>query len=290
MKKILLFAAVLCIYACGGPNSRSAQDEIKELRTEAAQKDSIILDVFRSLNQISENLSAIKERENIITTSTADTEISKETRAQINEDIAAIGDLLEDNRQTIERLKGSTDNLRKANIRIQELDKLITSLNKQIADKNADIEALMTDLAAANIQIDELSTALAALSSEVLILSQDNEDLAVTVEEKDIALNAAYYIVGEEKELVKSGIVTKSGFIGRTLKVTTDYDLEKFTQISKNAINSIFVGKKRATIVTTHPNDSYELIMSDDKTLESIQIKDAVRFWESSRILVVSYK
>ena len=44
------------------------------------------------------------------------------------------------------------------------------------------------------------------------------------------------------------------------------------------------------TVVSTHPEGSYELVTDGSKSVEKLLITDPVRFWESSKVLVVSYK
>ena len=63
-----------------------------------------------------------------------------------------------------------------------------------------------------------------------------------------------------------------------------------FTQADSRLLTEIPVGRKRATVVTSHPEDTYQLVTDADKLVEKLQITDPVRFWESSRILIVSYK
>ena len=91
----------------------------------AAAKDSILNDLFASLTAISENLDMIKSRENIVTAQSG--ELNRETKTKIAEDIQEIDQLLLENRQTIERLRNSAEQLRKANVRIAKLDKLVAT-------------------------------------------------------------------------------------------------------------------------------------------------------------------
>ena len=49
------------------------------------------------------------------------------------------------------------------------------------------------------------------------------------------------------------------------------------------------VGQKRVTVVTTNPEDSYRL-EGDGKVVSRLVITDPARFWESSKVLIISYK
>lgn len=291
MKKIaLLILTAAMITACGNRQSANTQERDRaSLETELREKDSILNDVFSSINQIAENLSSIKAREGIVTANMTG-DLSKEKRAQINEDITAINELLIQNKANLERLKGSTEKLRIANVRIQELENLVANLNKQVTDKDADIVVLKDELSRLRIQVTELSTTVDSLHTNVNLLAEDKSKLESTVSEQSGELNTVYYIIGSERDLMDAAIVEKSGFIGRTLKMSSNYDLEKFTRIDRRGLEKIIVGKKKITLVTPHPTDSYELEMSDSNTTEAIVILDPVKFWESSKVLVISYK
>ena len=43
-------------------------------------------------------------------------------------------------------------------------------------------------------------------------------------------------------------------------------------------------------LVSSHPAGSYEFVMNADGVFEELQIKDKTKFWEYSKVLVVSYK
>jgi len=50
------------------------------------------------------------------------------------------------------------------------------------------------------------------------------------------------------------------------------------------------IGHKKATLVSSHPAGSYEFVMNDSGVFESLVIKDKSKFWEYSKVLVISYK
>ena len=55
-------------------------------------------------------------------------------------------------------------------------------------------------------------------------------------------------------------------------------------------LSEIPVGHKRVTVVSSHPEDSYQLVVDADKNVEKLLITDPARFWETSKTLIVSYK
>ena len=68
--------------------------------------------------------------------------------------------------------------------------------------------------------------------------------------------------------------------------------LESFTKADSRLLSEIPVGRKKVTVVTAQPEDSYQLVTGGekDKIVTKLLITDPVRFWESSKILIISYK
>ena len=291
MKKIILpFFLLLVLAACTNrPKVADLQAESAELAGQLAAKDSLLNEVFASLNDISTNLTAIKDREGIITAA-ASPEISTEKRAQISQDIAAIDELLQKNRLALERLQGTTEQLRRANVRLGELESLIANYTKQIADKDADIDQLRGELESMQIRVAELNTAVDSLQIRSAQLHRERQELTDQVLAQDDRLHTVYYIVGSERTLRDQGILERGGgLFGGTSIVSGTADIEKFTRVDSRTLDRIVVGRRRATLVTPHPAGSYQPVMSGN-VLQEILITDPDRFWETSKALVVSYK
>ncbi len=292
MKKYLLLIIVIATaFSCADRrNAQKALEDRDSLARVVHLRDSAINSVFESLNIINENLNAIKQREDIITTSIGGGEIKRETTAKINEDIEAINQLLLTNRRTISSLENSASQLKKANIKIGSLEKLISDLNTQTEAKDAEITQLRQNLAQLKIEVGDLTNQVTGLSSTVSSLSEDKSRLEGEVKAKGDLMNVAYYIVGSQKELLAKDIVYKSGFIGRTLKINENRSLDNFTKIDMRSFDQVLIGKPDVTLVSSHPKGSYEFVMVDKNIYSSLVITDRAKFWENSKVLVVVYK
>lgn len=283
--KVSFFAAlgVLCVLTSCVRRQVvvEAENQRDSLVTVVSAKDSLIHAVFADINAISENLAQIKSRENLISVA-GEAEGGRRPVQEINNDIAAIDRLLQDNKTKIASLQRTAAQLRKANLRIEGLDKMIRDMSAQLTEKTAEVEQLRSELAQKGVEVKTLTETIAERSVQVENLSGEKTEL-------ENRLNTVYYIVGKEKELRDAQIVVKKGFIGRTLTADRSGDTDGFTQADARDLTEIPVGQKRVTVVTTHPRDSYRLV-SEDKTVTKLEIIDPGRFWESSKILIISYK
>ncbi len=259
-----------------------AESRSDSLELVVSAKDSLINAVFADINAISENLALIKSRENLITVA-GEAEGGRRPVEEINNDIAAIDRLLRENKDKIASLQRSAALLRKANLRIDGLEKMIADMNRQLAEKKAEVEQLRESLVRMGDEVKSLTEEVAVRSAEVENLSGEKVEL-------QNQLNTVYYIVGAEKELRDAQIINKQGFIGRTLTVGRNSNFDSFTMADSRLLSEVPVGQKKATLVTSHPEGSYELVTDANKVVEKLIITDPVRFWESSKILIISCK
>lgn len=259
-----------------------AESRSDSLELVVSAKDSLINAVFADINAISENLALIKSRENLITVA-GESEGGRRPVEEIDNDIKAIDRLLRENRAKIESLQRSAAQLRKANLRIDGLEKMIADMNRQLAEKKAEVKQLRESLVRMGDEVKSLTEEVAVRSAEVENLSGEKVEL-------QNQLNTVYYIVGAEKELRDAQIINKQGFIGRTLTVGRNSNFDSFTMADSRLLSEVLVGQKKATLVTSHPEGSYELVTDANKVVEKLIITDPVRFWESSKILIISYK
>lgn len=283
--KVSFFAAfgVLCVLTSCVRRQVvvEAENQRDSLVTVVSAKDSLIHAVFADINAISENLAQIKSRENLISVA-GEAEGGRRPVQEINNDIAAIDRLLQDNKTKIASLQRTAAQLRKANLRIEGLDKMIRDMSARLTEKTAEVEQLRSELAQKGVEVKTLTETIAERSVQVENLSGEKTEL-------ENRLNTVYYIVGKEKELRDAQIVVKKGFIGRTLTADRSGETDGFTQADARDLTDIPVGQKRVTVVTNHPRDSYRLVL-EDKTVTKLEIIDPGRFWESSKILIISYK
>jgi predicted RNase H-like nuclease (RuvC/YqgF family) len=291
MKKIaslVLFVSVIALLSTGC--TKKYKDEIVRLNAVAdslknvgAEKDNVTMSYVSGFNSIQSNLDLIKQKEKIISEqSSGSMEERKSYETQINNDIAAINDLLQKNKALVENLRGQLKSMGKKNSeKTAELQKMIDNLTAVIAEKDAEIVVLKEELSKKNIQITTLETNLVQ-ADEV------NKAKTATIEEQVIEKNTVYYIIGTRKALEEKKIITKDGGfvgIGKTRKVSGDFDKSLFTQVDLRELKSLPVFSKKPKLLSVHPTGSYEFIGA--KTIDSLKILHTDDFWSASKYLVL---
>ena len=288
MKKYLILVVFISFImsSCNTHKKEIIQMQTKgdSLQKQIAQRDQTVNGFLTDLNDIQQNLNTIKEKEKMITMNTANKkgELKPAAKDQINADIKDIYDLLVKNKKTIASINKK---LKKSNLKIDELQKMIDNLTKMNADKDVEIENLKGQLAKLNIEV-------AHLSSHVDSLGTVTKNQKQVIEQKTTELNTAYYVLGTKQELRDKKIVSKEGgFIGlgKVTSMLNTVDKKNFTMIDITKLATIPINKKKAKLITTHPAGSFKLEEANDM-FKDLVITNAAEFWSVSKFLVIEVK
>ena len=293
MRKFIYVLLIPVLLLASGCNQRKAEiarlkAQNDSLRAVGTDKDSNIAEFVTTFNDVEANLDSIKRIERVIDKSAKAGEVKGSRKEQIKSDISYIYDLLQKNRKMVAEL---TSKLSKSNKHAAELQKMIDNLNKSIEEKDAQIAQLTDELGKLNIQVKDLKGKVADLNTNVDNLSADNAKKQADIDAKTEALNTAYYVIGTNRELKDKKIITgEGGFIGigRTKDIKTDLDMNNFTKVDITKVNEIPIMKKKITIVTSHPKNSYRI--EGVKTADKLVILNSKEFWSISKVLVIIAK
>ena len=284
MKKIKHFAFFVIIILTNflvsncSKGSDDSENSIKDsienvsgnLNGKLNEKDAAIQELVSSFNEIQENLNTIKEKEKIISKVTSDGDV-KSKEDQIKEDIQSIYDLMAKNK---DRIGSLSKKLKNSKLQIDGLEKMIENMQATLSLKDSEIEELKTKIEGLNVELSSLTTNYKAVENES--------------NQKTEIINTAFYAIGTSKELKEKNVITKEGGIiglGKTTKLSSDFNKEYFTKINIEKTTSINLGAKKIKILTTHPSNSYKLI--GEKPIEKLEITNTKEFWSASKYLVI---
>ncbi len=252
------------------PIKDSVENVSGNLNGKLNEKDAAIQELVSSFNEIQENLNTIKEKEKIISKVTSDGDV-KSKEDQIKEDIQSIYDLMAKNK---DRIGSLSKKLKNSKLQIDGLEKMIENMQATLSLKDSEIEELKTKIEGLNVELSSLTTNYKAVENES--------------NQKTEIINTAFYAIGTSKELKEKNVITKEGGIiglGKTTKLSSDFNKEYFTKINIEKTTSINLGAKKIKILTTHPSNSYKLI--GEKPIEKLEITNTKEFWSASKYLVI---
>lgn len=286
MKKTYLLIASFVLILAGACNNKAEQ----ELLTQKALRDSVeaalaaknteVEMLFQQLNEIEENLSVVTSKYADVSKIKDKTgEVNVDTRTKITSQIQDINDLLTEQKQRIDNLNAQ---LRKQKNTNKELTAFIEKLQTRISEQEEEIQLLTTELQKHKIIIDNLNRNLDELNKK----NQDKDERILKIEEEK---NAAYYIIGERKELLEKGIINrKGGFlgIGKRSVASSDSELKNYSKIDIRRVPEIQLPGTKIKILTSHPSESYRL-ETDEKHPTRLVITNPSLFWQKSKFLVI---
>jgi len=253
-------------------NTLSQRDSLQTLFND---KDAEAKDLLSIINDVEENIAKIKDAQGVLTTESSEN-MSEDVRARVNNEMAYIQELIQQNNEKIEELEKKLSNTQG---QLGGLRATINRLKASNEEQAAQIAALQADLEQKNIQIKSLDSTVVALKDTASLLLAQKTDAETVVSNQDKELHTAYYYYGNNKQLKADNILIKSN----------EYNKSKFTQIDIREVSTINFDSKSAILLSRHPLGSYKINIDSNKKA-SLVITNADEFWSMSKYLIVRIK
>ncbi len=288
MKKLLVLAVSLVVFASCHNYKKDTQNLIlvrDSLKTEAAIKDSAIVDFLSDFNEIQANLDSIKKVEKLVTVQSEKRELNKNQKEQILEDIDLLNEMLQKNKQLTANLQKKLNN---SNYKIGQLQETIKQLQQMTDNLQKQVEEKDTEILALNDKVSKLNSNINVLNRKIDEIETASAQKSDVIESQENMLNSAYFAYGSAKELKDNGVVEKSGGflgIGRTTTIPKNFNRDYFTKVDVRTFEYLPLMVKKAKVISVHPADSYHI--SGNKTADTLFIDNSSQFWKASKYLVI---
>ena len=288
MKKSSIFVLGLAgLFAVSCTNVEKS-DEYQAL---LAEKDSLAVvasnvntdydAALNTINEIENALEAVRAAEGIIMVENQEGNTNKAV-SQIN----AIQETLQQNRQKIADLEKQ---LASQGSKSKALGETISRLKTQLDEKDTFISSLRDEIQNKNVQISELHDQVANLNENIDSLTVQSAQQQATIQGQDEAMHTVWYFIGTQQVLIEKGLVSKGGLFKGLEVLKQGFDNGVFHKADKRQLSSIPLNTKKATILTQHPDGSYEITKGEDENL-TLNITNPAAFWNISNYLIVSIK
>lgn len=281
MRKFATFAIVAAMVAglasCDNSKLKERNAQLEgDVEGLVATQDTLL----SLVNELTDGMNQIKQLENIISTPGALGESSSK-KEQIRNDMIAIQQALEARRQRLDELEKQLANDKGQN---SKLLKTISSLKEQIANQEREISSMKEQLAAANVTIAELNATVDTLNTNLTAEKREREIAEEASTAMAEQLNTCYYAIGTSKEL-KANKILEKGFLRKTKVMESDFNMSYFTKADKRTLTSIPLNAKKGEVMTKQPKDSYQIV--DVNGAAVLNITNPQKFWAMSNFLVV---
>ena len=293
--KTTLFSALFVALLSTGCNNVESSDEYKAL---LAERDSLKTEVvaahggfnqaLNTINEIETALEEVRTQENMIMVANKEGDANKAV-SEIN----AIQQTLQQNRDKIAQLEKQ---LADQGAQSKELNRMVGRLKKQLEEKDAAIKMLEKQLEDSRVQIAELNNQVTDLNESIDSLNNNLDAMNVqnaaqqaTIESQDALLNMVWISIAPKSTLIEKGILDKGGLFKSSEISKQGFDKSQFTEADKRELTQIPLNTKKPTVVTNHPEGSYQINTTEDGN-RVLEILDKEAFWSMSNYLVVSIK
>jgi len=286
MKKLFLYLFAIALFGGCEYHKEELAKNAKEkdsLMAIVSSKDAVINDFLSTMNEIENNLMAVTQKQNMVTSDAAaagGAEMKKPTKERINQQINDINALMDQNKKKLAALQAK---LKASGGKVAELEKMIATLQDQMAQKNKELEGLNQQIASLNTKVEKLNT-------DVSDLTAQNTTKQKTIDDQTAAMHTAYYTIGTSKELQTNKVINKEGGflgLGKHPILRSDFNADAFKTIDITQTTTIAINKKDAKMITTHPADSYKMDKDAKGQVTNIVITNPDKFWKASKYLVV---
>jgi len=287
IKFYAIIAALVFVTASCVENSGKYKAAVAQRDSIAMEKQALDSNYNRSLvilNDIENGFSEINQTEKEMKVNLKGVEGKTTNKRQlIAAQMTAIKQGIEQNKAKIAELRRLAAKNGKANIMLTET---IKRLQTEMDEKTVQIQSLQAELEQKNIKITELNTTVDTQSKNIADQQNVMDQQKSTIKGQDTDLNTVWYCVASFKKLKEAKIVSNTGLFQTKKVMATEFDKTAFTQVDLRSISSIPTNSKNIKIISTHPQNSYNLVTGTDKNI-TIEITNPSKFWSVSKYLVV---
>lgn len=171
--------------------------------------------------------------------------------------------------RTKERIEELDRTLKRNGVQIAGLEKMLVSLRRNVAQKEAEIARL-------TFTVDTLETRVTGLTADV--------------EDKRRELGTIYYTMGTKDALKESGVIVATGGVlglGKTIEPSKQINDAVFIPMDTDQQTVISIPAKKAQIVSAQPVASYVLESTGENQME-LRIIDPKEFRKVKHLVIVT--
>jgi chromosome segregation ATPase len=286
VKNILIVCGLAVLVVSCGPSKKELQANIDSLNVELTQANSEMESLMGLLNEVQEGFQQINEAENRVNVNSAENAPAN-VKEQVKADLAFIQAKMKENRERIADLEARVE---KGDKNAAALRRTVKNLKAELAAKEEQIAALQAELEAKNIRIQQLDTEVANLTNDKNALTAKNAANEQVIANQDKAMHTAWYVIAKKKSLKEQNVLTNTGLFKKgDVMESANVNKDGFTEIDIRKVVEIPVGAKKATILSAHPEGSYELV-ADAEGMQVLKVLDPQTFWSVTRYLVIRAK
>lgn len=279
----LFFTLFVSLFiSCGSNDSNKA--EIDSLRLVLEQKATELDDVNLFLDAVNASMDSVITMEGDILRTSKESPLSN--KEQIKQNIESFKLILQRQHERIAQLEENLDDKKSGNT--DKMLKTISSLKKQLAEKDKAIVEMAEELEKRNYDISNLKKQVRSLTNDVAELTDANKAQEEVLIAQSDMLNVGYVMIATKDALKSAGVLTGGSLLKKSKLDLRNIDVSKFTKIDIRETKTFAIPSKKAEVMTQMPKKAYKITANSDGT-STLTVTDAANFWSISKYLVIKY-
>lgn len=281
MKKLsylVLSLVTICLFSCGN-KSAADQAHVDSLETSLVESTADNQQLNEFLTVVATALDSIEMQETQLYNTGSESPVPNQ--AKIKSQLSHLKETLKSQRERIgqleKQMKLDADNAKK-------LQRVVTALKNQLADKEKQIASLEEEIADKNITIDGLRNYMSQLRQQNTQQQEVIESQSQTMQAQDQQLNEAYIIMATKSALKDAGLL-KGGFLKKSKIDINNVDKNLAMTIDIRKTTEINIDSKHVKVLSQMPTDAYTIENGKEKSV--LRISNPTRFWSVTRFLII---
>ncbi len=276
-----LFSLIIIVSSCGGEDCTPLQTELNEVKSDLANRDSLLDAIGSTFSMIDSNMLSMKAIEGELMEQMKSPEANGDA-IRLNAD--KMKQIMALNQSYIQRLES---NLSASSSTSMNLFSIISSMEEKVMNNNLRLARLNHDLGSLGTDFKDMFNEYMQAEVDKMVLQENLQSMegnlsSMEAQMKELKnnLNTAYVAIGTRRDLIKSGVLEKGGLL-KSGGVNSDLDRLAFTPYDIREFESFEVGVTKIKLVTDHPTESYKI--ENGKLI----ILSPKLFWSISKYLIV---
>ena len=281
MKKLSYLAlslVTICLFSCGN-KSAADQAHVDSLETSLVESTADNQQLNEFLTVVATALDSIEMQETQLYNTGSESPVPNQ--AKIKSQLSHLKETLKSQRERIgqleKQMKLDADNAKK-------LQRVVTALKNQLADKEKQIASLEEEIADKNITIDGLRNYMSQLRQQNTQQQEVIESQSQTMQAQDQQLNEAYIIMATKSALKDAGLL-KGGFLKKSKIDINSIDKNLAMTIDIRKTTEINIDSKHVKVLSQTPTEAYTIEKGNEKSV--LRISNPTRFWSVTRFLII---
>lgn len=279
---IIVLIAIPIFYGCGGSEIQRLSAENDSLRRQNETQTISLNNYLNAIETINATLDSLDIQDKLIFFSDGE---QPATRDNVIANLDRFEMVILKQQQKLRDLERkfatATDSAAAAKSLISHLNRQINEKNAQIASLKKELENKDVDIARLQAQVESQNRTISSQTNKINELTTRTQKQGEALARQDAMLSNGYVLIGSKDDLKRKGVIKKGRLVSEAA-----LDRTKFFQVDIRKWREISFRAKKPKILTNMPTTAFVITTNGNRDF-TLQITNPADFWRISNYLVI---